>query len=83
MTLKEIINVADRVYPDGLVGDCHREPEEDHGDTLAKFIAVELKETYDEKATDIEQLVEALRAMKTAARELQSVVDEFERELYE
>lgn len=83
MTLKEIINVADRVYPDGLVGDYRRKPDEDHGDGLAKFIAIELKETYDEKATDTEQLVEALRAMKAASRELRAVTDEFERRLYE
>ena len=83
MTLKQIIDIADEMYPDGLVGDCFRDPDTDHGDGLAKFIAVELKDTYDESATDTEQLVAASKAMRTALRELQAVSDEFERRLYE
>ena len=45
------------------------------GDTLAEFIAVELAETYDEAATDEEQLDEAVRVMSRAADDVQAVAD--------
>ena len=83
MKIERIISLADRVYPDGLVGLYFREPDSQHGDTLAKFIAVELAETYDKDASDEEQLTEALRVMRNGVKELRAVVDEFERELYE
>lgn len=43
------------------------------GDTLAKFIAIEIHETFDPKATDEEQLSEAHRVMDRAADQMQSV----------
>ena len=75
MTLEDIIGIADEAYPDGLVGQYFREPEGKHGDTLAKFMAVELRETYDGNVPDADQLDTASRAMETAARELQNVAD--------
>lgn len=83
MTLKQIIEIADDAYPDGMVADYFRAPDEDHGDTLAQFIAIELKETYDPNGSDAEQLVAAAKAMRTALSELQEVTDAFERRLYE
>lgn len=83
MTLTKIIFIADDMYPGGFVWSCFREPGTDHGDTLAKFIVAELRGTYDEGASDTEQLVAASKAMKNALRELQAVSDEFERRLYE
>lgn len=83
MTLKQIIGIADEMYPDGLVGYYFRDPDTNHGDTLAKFIAVELQDTYDESATDTEQLRAAYMVMRSASRELRAVTDEFERRLYE
>lgn len=79
MTLKQIIEVADEMYPDGLVGDYFRDLDTDHGDGLAKFIAVELKETYDESASETEQLIEAGRVLRVAASELRDVYEELER----
>ncbi len=74
MRLSEIIAIADRVYPDGLVQAYFEDPEGHHGDTLAKFIAVELREVYDAEAGTEEQLSEAVRAMRRARDELESVV---------
>jgi len=74
MKLDKIIDIADKVYPDGMVG-LYFQEEKDHGDTLAQFIAIELKETYDKNAKTEDQLTEAVRVMDTAIRELTSVRD--------
>lgn len=79
MSLDEIIAIADDHYPDGLVG-RHHEGEKVY-DTLAEFIAVELKDTYDPDASSEAQLREALRAMETARDELEEVVTGFRRSL--
>lgn len=81
MTLKELIDIVDEAYPDGVVGQCHADPAGDHGDTLAKFVEVELRETFDPDVGTRDQLVEALRVMETARDELQGVVDALETEL--
>ena len=73
MTLQELIDIADAVYPDGMVGMYHREPRKNHGDILAKFLATELRETFDTDATDDEQLVTAERAVYAAIGELEAV----------
>lgn len=72
MTLDEIITIADEAYPDGLVGMWHAGSEP--GDTLAKFIAVELKDTYYSGASSEAQLREALRVMETARDQLNDVI---------
>lgn len=77
MKLDKIIAIADKAYGDGLVGFAHRTGEHP-GDTLATFIAVELRETYDPKATGAEQLAEAVRTMRTALDELREVVTALE-----
>lgn len=48
------------------------------GDTLAKFIVIELCETFDDEASDVEQLKEAARVMSSAKRELEDVSSAFE-----
>lgn len=74
MTLDQLIAIADGAYPDGFVGMYHQEPDEQHGDTLAKFIAIELKDTFDSDLDDDIQIQEATRALETAVRELNGVV---------
>lgn len=78
MTREQIIAIADEAYGDGLVGLYHDEPTGDHGDTLAKFIAIELRETYEAEAADAEQLWEAHRVMKSARNELMGVEEALE-----
>jgi hypothetical protein len=78
MTLRQIIDIADAAYHNGLIRKYDLEPDGEHGDSLAGFIARELKETYDEDATDAQQLDAAYVALNTAVCELQDVVDAFE-----
>lgn len=88
MTLNELINIASAVYPDGLIAaeywdfkrECPRR-NPNGGDTLALFIAMELKDTYDPGATDAEQLETVFRAIARAQADLVAVGDAFTSEL--
>lgn len=73
MTVDEILEIADQVYPDGIIGLYAADPDGEHGDTLAQFIVREISQTYDESMTDEEQLYEAERVMHTAADEVSAV----------
>ena len=84
MTLNQLIEIADNVYPDGLIARYWDKKKQRRrrgllGDGLAGFIVEELYETYDDKADDETQLEVASLAMRTAANELLSVSDAFER----
>jgi len=74
LTLQQVIDVADKAYPDGLVGLYHRAPYTCHGDTLAQFIAAELTDTFNTRAGRARQLAEAAHAIANAVRELNSVI---------
>ena len=82
MTLVELLNKANEGYPDGFLDEYYDHDtgaliDREHqnwGDTLAQFVVVELVETFDPTASDDEQIVEALRVMHNAARDLQGVV---------
>lgn len=91
MTLQQIVGIADAAYPDGKVRECLRTGKA-CGDTLALFLARELKDTYAEETwagagggmrplTDAEQLGEAARAVGGAVRELEAVRAAFLREI--
>jgi len=72
--LRELIKIADEAYDeDGLIMAYHEDPEGNHGDTLAKFIATELAETFEEGTGDVHQLDEAARVMDVALRQLDRV----------
>lgn len=73
VTLAEIIRVASEAYPEGLVDLYFKDPTHKHGDTLARFIAIELKETYEAEATNDTKWVIAAHAIDNAIRELGSV----------
>lgn len=79
MTLKEIIKIADEAYGDGLIQNYFDNPGGQFGDGLARFIAVELRETYDDTATDDEQLNEAAHTMESAMLQLREVTLAFDR----
>ena len=88
MKLKELIHIASDAYPDGLIEEeywdkkrdlPHRNPT--GGDTLAYFIALELYETYDQNATDEEQISTAIHALTKAQEELVSINLSFSHEL--
>ena len=83
MKINDLIKIVDNAYLDGLVGQywdwpyCRPIPwasAGNIGDTLARFIAVELGETFDPRATDANQLTEAMRTLKMATQELEGVI---------
>lgn len=45
------------------------------GDTLARFIVLELIETFDTEATDEDQILEAIRVMENARGDIQNVIN--------
>ena len=81
MTLNQLICSAASVYPDAFILEYwdkeSSEPQENRmgGDTLAQFIAQEIYDTYDVNASDAEQVASAVKAMQTAADDLQRVAD--------
>jgi hypothetical protein len=92
MDIKKIIDVVSRSYDahdglhDGIVECYYEEPEVNHGDGLAKFIALEIKECcasgedghLQGMAKDVAQVDEAIRVMKRAAEQLYQVVSGLE-----
>jgi len=77
-TLERIISAADQGYGDGLVLQSHKNPRRFCGDTLAKFVAIELKETFDPDLSPEEQVAEAVRVMTVARKDIQHVIDALE-----
>jgi hypothetical protein len=76
MKLSTIISIANMAYPDGLVEQAFQG---DHvGDGLAEFIVRELRDTYDPKASSLDQLEEAARVMESALKELTDVKEALE-----
>lgn len=79
MTLNQLVCSAASVYPEAYVLNywhmATSEPRHNRegGDTLAQFIAQEIHDTYDADATDAEQVASAVKAMQTAADDLQKV----------
>ncbi len=75
MTLEQIIRIADEAYPsERKVAEYFNDPDGNHGDTLAKFIAIELRETYEEGSSK-DQLRKAYNVMAQALEDLESVVN--------
>jgi hypothetical protein len=75
MTLDDIMKAVDEAYgEDGMILQYYEDFEGEHGDTLAKFIVAELRETYDEDAEDQEKLDEAYRVMETALDQLYNIL---------
>lgn len=78
ITVRDLILLADQAYDtDGLVLQYHDEPTGQHGDGLARFIAIELAETFDADADQDEQLNEAYRVMQQAVDQLNDVLTAF------
>ena len=78
MPLKELIAIADAAYDDGLVQEYFEDRDGQHGDTLAKFIAMELEDTFDPNLPQEKQIAEAIRVMNSAISQLIGVVNALE-----
>ena len=79
MTKLELLERANRFYPDGYLSEYYDKKGnykkgKNLGDTLAQFIVAELSETYDGTASDCEQLAEAKRVMHMAIRDISAVL---------
>lgn len=76
MKLSQIIKVASEAYnkhePDLIV---RASKGEDVGDTLATFIAIELRETFDKSDSPQERIQTAARTMESAVNQLADVAD--------
>ena len=80
MTLLELLNAANLGYPDGYLAEYYNSKtgalkKHGSGDTLAKFIALELIDTFDSKASDDSQIDEATRVLESARRDLLGVIE--------
>lgn len=73
MRLKELLEIANDAYPDGLIAEAAKAAPGGSGDSLAEFIFTELKETFDPKLSSSNQLADALSAMQNAMDELREV----------
>lgn len=75
MKLEELIDIANQAYPDDFVRQYYDDPQGNHGDSLARFIAFEIIETFDEEGTDENQLAQAIHAIANGRDELDKVLD--------
>jgi hypothetical protein len=81
MTLNDLIDHANRYFPDSLVERywdfVNSKPKTPRagGDTLALFIVREIADTYDKNDLDCVQLATASRAIESAINELSCVAN--------
>ena len=73
MTLDELMDRANALYPDNMILRYYQEPKRNHGDTLAKFIVLELQDTFDPDAPEHEQLSTARRALFRASQDIMGI----------
>jgi hypothetical protein len=82
LLLVELLNMANKGYPDEYLSEYYdtitgeRIPGE--GDSLAKYIVAELRETFDSDASRAEQINQAHRALSNVIAELESVIQAIE-----
>lgn len=78
LTLVELLNMANQGYPDGFLSGYYNgktgSKKRGSGDTLAQFIVIELRETFDEEAPREEQIEEAHRVLNNGIRDLEGVI---------
>ena len=77
LALVELLNMANKGYPDEFLSEYYDmntgERRQCDGDTLAKFIVTELRDTFDAHASHAEQIEEAHRVLNNAIRDLENV----------
>lgn len=81
MTLVELLNIANKGYPDGYLAELY-DPEtgdpvpdaDEKGDTLALCILRDLRDTFVPDSTREEQFTEAIRIMKVVRDDVQGVL---------
>ena len=79
MRLVQLLNKANEGYDDHFLseyfhpktGKFNRKAE---GDGLARFIVIEISETFDAESTDLQQVDEAIRVMEQARDDIRGVL---------
>jgi len=79
MTLVQLLNKANEGYDDHFLseyfhpktGKFNRKAE---GDGLARFIVIEISETFDAESADLQQVDEAIRVMEQARDDIRGVL---------
>ncbi|KXA97690.1 hypothetical protein AKJ38_00560 [candidate division MSBL1 archaeon SCGC-AAA259I14] len=74
--LKELLDIANEGYPDGYLSHYYDDGNllDGHGDTLARFIVIEIIETYAPGESDREQLDTAITAIERAKKDTEGVI---------
>jgi hypothetical protein len=80
MTLLQLLNTANKGYPDGFLENHYdnktgKLKKSTSGDSLARFIVVELSETFDPEKSDEIQASQAIDMMERAKDDLQGVIE--------
>jgi hypothetical protein len=78
MTLVQLLNKANEGYDDHFLSEYfHPKTGKFHkaeGDGLARFIVIEISETFDAESTDLQQVDEAIRVMEQARDDIRGVL---------
>jgi len=80
MKLVDLLKLANEGYPDGALAwyfdaNTGAEKESEHGDSLAEFVVRELRDDFQARDTDAEQLDRAYAALDHAIKDLEGVLD--------
>src|SRR5713226_8606995 len=84
LTLVEVLNIASSGYMDDFLKEYYREETGEinragSGNTLAEFIVLEIRDTFDATLPKSDQLTEVGRVLRRAIACIQSVVDAVEK----
>ena len=74
MKIEELIKIIDKGYPNGKVAEYFKDINGNYGDGLARFIAVEIAETFDPDASKEDQIEMAIKEMEADANEINRVI---------
>lgn len=76
MTLNQLMDIVSNAYEDGWIVKAYAEDRNgDYSDGLARFIAVEIEETFVHDGSDEEQITEAYRVIANAHVELEQILN--------
>ena len=78
MTLVQLLNKANEGYDDHFLSEYFHPKtgkfRKGEGDGLARFIVIEISETFDAESTDLQQVDEAIRVMEQARDDIRGVL---------
>ena len=78
MTLVQLLNKANEGYDDHFLSEYFHPKtgkfRKAEGDGLARFIVIEISETFDAESTDLQQVDESIRVMEQARDDIRGVL---------